>query len=189
MTLWHANISCIAGPLRGESSSGFHSLKTIIADCWCSSLSSIWCWTNSRFAGDVRRHGTHVTSTSWHHAYVGSPLACSRCSIHPGRVHTLPDVLPRMCHSCLPCRVTLAEKINWNTWWRHQMKHFPRYWPFVRGIHRSPVNTPHKGQWCGALIFSLICVWINGWVNNREAGDLRRYRAHYDVIVMYFYTL
>ena len=63
-------------------------------------------------------------------------------------------------------------------------KHFPRYWPFVRGIHRSPVNSPHKGQWRGALMFSLICVWINGWVNNREAGDLRRYRAHYDVIVM-----
>ena len=33
-------------------------------------------------------------------------------------------------------------------------------------------------------MFSLICVWINDWVNNREAGDLRRYRAHYDVIVM-----
>ena len=44
-------------------------------------------------------------------------------------------------------------------------KHFPRYWPFVRGIHRSPVNSPHKGQWRGALIFSLICLWINGWVN------------------------
>ena len=55
---------------------------------------------------------------------------------------------------------------------------------FVRGIHRSPVNSPHKGQWRGALMFPLICVWINGWVNNREAGDLRRYRAHYDVIVM-----
>ena len=53
-------------------------------------------------------------------------------------------------------------------------KHFPRYWPFVRGIHRSPVNSPHKGQWRGALMFSLICLWINGWVNNREAGDLRR---------------
>ena len=64
-------------------------------------------------------------------------------------------------------------------------KHFPRYWPFVRGIHRSPVNTPHKGYWRGALIFSLICVWINGWVNNREVGDLRRYRAHCDVIVMW----
>ena len=63
-------------------------------------------------------------------------------------------------------------------------KHFPRYWPFVRGIHRSPVNSPHKGQWRGALMFSLICVWINGWVNNREAGDLRRYPAHYDVTVM-----
>ena len=62
-------------------------------------------------------------------------------------------------------------------------KHFPRYWPFERGNHRSPVNSPHKGQWRGALMFSLICAWINAWVNNREAGDLRRHRAHYDVIV------
>ena len=63
-------------------------------------------------------------------------------------------------------------------------KHFPRNCPFVRGIHRSPVNSPHKGQWRGALMFSLICAWINDWVNNREAGYLRRYRTHYDVIVM-----
>ena len=63
-------------------------------------------------------------------------------------------------------------------------KHFPRYWAFMRGIHRSPVNSPHKGQWRGALMFSLICVWINGWVNNREPVDLRRYRVHYDVTVM-----
>ena len=63
-------------------------------------------------------------------------------------------------------------------------KHFPRYWSFVRVIHRSPVNSPLKGQWRGALMFSLICVW-NGWVNDREAGDLRRYRVHYDVIVMF----
>ena len=58
-------------------------------------------------------------------------------------------------------------------------KNFPRYWPFVRGIHRSPVNSPHKGQWRGALMFSVICARINGWVNNREAGDLRRYRVYY----------
>ena len=57
-------------------------------------------------------------------------------------------------------------------------KHFPRNWPFVRGIHRSPVNSPHKGRWHEALMFSLICVCVNDWVNNREAGDLRRYRAH-----------
>ena len=63
-------------------------------------------------------------------------------------------------------------------------KHFPRYWPFLRGIHRSTVNSPHKGQWRGALMFSLICAWINDWVNNREAGDLRRSCAHYDVTVM-----
>ena len=63
-------------------------------------------------------------------------------------------------------------------------KYFLRYWPFVWGIHRSPVNSPHKGQWRGALMFSLICAWINGWVNNRESADLRRHGAHYDVIVM-----
>ena len=48
----------------------------------------------------------------------------------------------------------------------------------------SPVNSPHKGQWREALMFSLICAWLNGWVNNHGAGDLRRHRSHYDVIVM-----
>ena len=71
-----------------------------------------------------------------------------------------------------------------HTWQSHddviKWKHLPSYWPFVWGIHRCPVNSPHKG----ALMFSLICVWINGWVNNREAGYLRRYPAHYDAIVM-----
>ena len=64
-------------------------------------------------------------------------------------------------------------------------KLFPRHWPCVRGIHRSPVNSPHNSQWRRALLFSLICAWINGWVNNREAGDLRRHRANYDVTVMH----
>ena len=72
--------------------------------------------------------------------------------------------------------------------WGHddviKWKHFQRYWPFVRGIHRSPVNSPHKGQWCGALMFSLIYTWVNSWVNNHEAGDLRPHGAHYDIIVM-----
>ena len=63
-------------------------------------------------------------------------------------------------------------------------KHFPHYWPFVRGIHRSPVNSPHKCQWRRALMFSLICACINGWVNNGEAGDLRCHRTHYDVTEM-----
>ena len=41
-----------------------------------------------------------------------------------------------------------------------------------------------RGQWRGTLMFSLIYAPINGWVNNRDAGNLRRHRAHYDVIVM-----
>ena len=63
-------------------------------------------------------------------------------------------------------------------------KHFLRHWPFVRRIHQWPVNSPHKGQWRRALMFSLICAWINNWVNIPEAGDLGRHRAHYDVTVM-----
>ena len=65
-------------------------------------------------------------------------------------------------------------------------KYAPRYWPFVRGIHRSLVNSPHKGQWHRALMFSFICAWPNGWVNNQDADDLRRHRAHYDVTVMWY---
>ena len=57
------------------------------------------------------------------------------------------------------------------------------YWPFVWGIHRWPMNSPHKRQWRGVLMFPLIC-WINVWANNREAGDLRRHRAHCNVSVM-----
>ena len=68
-------------------------------------------------------------------------------------------------------------------------KHFPHYWTFVRGIHWSPVNSQHKGQWRGGLMFSLICAWINGWVNNHEAGDLRGYHAHYDVILMHICSI
>ena len=56
-------------------------------------------------------------------------------------------------------------------------KSFPHYWPFVREIDRSPVDSPHKGQWRRALMFSLIGAWANGWTNRRC--------AHYDVTVMW----
>ena len=95
------------------------------------------------------------------------------------------EVLPiRHClglgHETMVCAVCLSSHDDVIKW-----KHFPRYWPFVREIHRSPVNFPHKGQWRGALMFTLICARINGWVNNHEAGDLRRNRAHCDVTVMF----
>ena len=63
-----------------------------------------------------------------------------------------------------------------------KLKQFPRYWPFLWGVHRSPVNSPHKGQWRGCFLWSP--PEQNAWVNNREAGNLRRHRAHYDIIAM-----
>ena len=67
---------------------------------------------------------------------------------------------------------------------RHQMETFSALLALCEGNHRSPVDSPHKGQWRGALMFSLIGAWTNGWANNRDDGSLRCYRAHYDVTVM-----
>ena len=51
----------------------------------------------------------------------------------------------------------------------------------------SAMNSPHKGHWpvvTRSFDVFFIFTRINGLVNDREAGDLRRHRAHYDVIVM-----
>ena len=71
------------------------------------------------------------------------------------------------------------------SWWRHQMDFFPHYWPFVRGI-TGPRWIPRTKASDAELRCFLWCasVWINSWVNNHEASDLRRYRTHYDVIVI-----
>ena len=79
--------------------------------------------------------------------------------------------------------IFLISKLKY-AWWRHQMETFSALLANCAGIHRSPVISPHKGQWRVALMFSLICVWMNGWVNNREGGELRRHCAHYDVTVI-----
>ena len=92
---------------------------------------------------------------------------------------TYSDIVIRPTDSCTSYHWdTHDDFIKW--------KHFPCDWPFVRGFHRSPVISLHTGQWRAALMFSLIGAWINGWVNNREAGDLGRHRAHHDVTVMYY---
>ena len=75
-----------------------------------------------------------------------------------------------------------------HAWWRHQMEHFSRYWPFMRRTHRSPVNSRHKGQWRRAFVFSLIWTWTKAWANNRNAGYLRRHCTRYDVTVMIILT-
>ena len=64
-------------------------------------------------------------------------------------------------------------------------KHFPRY-RLALCEGNPPVNGgfPSHGQRRGALMFSLICSWINGCWNNRKVSGLRRYRGNYDVSVM-----
>ena len=64
------------------------------------------------------------------------------------------------------------------------METFSALLAICAGNSPAPVNSLHKGQRRGALMLSLICAWINAWVNNGKAGDLRRHSAHYDVTVM-----
>ena len=89
----------------------------------------------------------------------------------------------------------MGKWITWirnEPWWRHQMETFSALVALYAGTHRSPVksrcrwkkllsqkwlsnetvNCPHKRQWSGALMLSLICAWTN--------GDFRRHRAHCD---------
>ena len=56
-------------------------------------------------------------------------------------------------------------------------KHFPCYWPFVRGTGEFPSERPVTRSF--GVLFDLRL--NKRLVNNREAGDLRRHRAHYDV--------
>ena len=77
-----------------------------------------------------------------------------------------------------------SVQITFFTWWCHQMKTFSALLALCVG--NWPVNSP---QWRGALMFPLICAWINTWVNNSEAGDLRCHCAHYDVIVIKIFVM
>ena len=96
----------------------------------------------------------------------------------------------RICrHGYMFIHLYIASLTCPSFWWCFhddviEWRQLPRYWLVVRGVHRSAVNSPHTGQWRGAFMFSFIRAWIIGWVNNSEAGDLRRHRAHYDVTVM-----
>ena len=146
--------------------------------------------------------GMIKSSASWGYLAINAVIA-SMCILHMSwqewviRNHLIPSNIYRYLWKKSHTEFLVCDS-GWSVWtmWTSvhlhldthddviKWKHFPRYWPFVRGIHRSPVNSPHKGQWRGALMFSLICLGISDWVNTRKAGDLRRYPAHYDVIVM-----
>ena len=130
--------------------------RTSNAELWCFfDVNPNNCWVNTRMAGDLWRHDAGVTS-----------LFCQGYSVNV--FFTSGSI---WCH-----RSMHYDVIKW--------KHFPSNWPFVRGIHRSRwiphTKTSDAELWC----FVFMCVWINGWVNNREAGDLRLHCGHCDVIIM-----
>ena len=73
---------------------------------------------------------------------------------------------------------------HWYVWWRHQMETFSALLALCAG--NSPVTGEFPAQRPVTQSFDVffdLCL-INAWVNNREAGELRRHRAHYDSIVM-----
>ena len=94
---------------------------------------------------------------------IGRSVTC--WFLYNWRVHSLTHITPYGISSCIAYIIS-----HWISTWHDDV------------IKPVLVNSPHKGQWRGALMFTLI--WINGWVNNHEAGDLRRFRGHYDVSVM-----
>ena len=104
--------------------------------------------------------------------------------------YSLPASIVAMgCKRNLKCRLAFAIYINLSGKRRKyggviKWKYSPRYLPFVRGIHRSSMDSRPKDQCRGTLIFSLMCVWTNGWANNRDACDLSLHGAHCEVTAM-----
>ena len=86
-----------------------------------------------------------------------------------------------------------STSVRWYPWIRtHGWRWIPGWlnWRWREEVGTCPWVSTRKtltlilGQWRGALMFSLVCAWTNGLVNNHDAGDLRRHRSNYDVSVM-----
>ena len=98
---------------------------------------------------------------------------------------TIQYELDNGCYKCIACNVQCALfYCACIAWWRHQMDTFSALRAICAGISPVPGEVPAQRPVTRSFDVSLICAWINRWITNREAGDLRRYRAHYDVIVM-----
>ena len=137
------------------------------------------------YSGLQQRNQSYITGLLWWGSTGtgGSPhkgLKCEKCLHAMTQPHGLPVLFTK------PWDVLPPNLVKSGTWWRHQMETFSALLALCAGNSPVPVNSTHKGQWRGVLMFSLICAWINGWVNNRgaQAVDLRRHRCHYDVNVM-----
>ena len=106
-------------------------------------------------------------SRPWDGARTWNPWSCATASVVMAYISfidklswNVPVSVPAELNRHLPEPGWHDDVIKW--------KQFPCYWPFVQGSHRAPVNSPHKGQWRGALMLSLICVWIR--LNKKSWG-------------------
>ena len=145
-------------------------VPTTVSDGWPEAT-----WRNNNVSNTPKRSRNVVLMQWWCYCYVMWPLG-----ILATRSRRKLESVPCSVMVFVCCRVCCQSHYDVTKW-----KHFRVTGLLTRGIHRSPVNSPHKGQWRGALVFSLIFAWINGWVNTGEYGDLRRHRAHYNVTVMW----
>ena len=84
-------------------------------------------------------------------------------------------------HICMNSETVSNKSSPSNSWWSHQMETFSAILAICAGIHQGPLAQRPVTR---SFDVSLICAWLKGWVNNREAGDLIRHRAHYDFTVM-----
>ena len=80
--------------------------------------------------------------------------------------------------------ITRMYNRNIQTWWRHQMKTFSASPALYTGNSPATGEFPAQRPVTQSFGVFLICSWLNAWVNNGEAGHLRRHRAHHDVTVM-----
>ena len=136
--------------------------------------------TSSRVTGDLRRHDTHLLLQTHMDTYV---------RIHTNtRTHTHTHThMYRQYDACVS--ISLQVLATWTLslvtpCWRHHMEWFSALLAICAG--NSPVTGEFPAQRPVTRSFDVFfdLRWINGWVNNGEAGDLRRHRAHYGVIVM-----
>ena len=141
--------------------------------CDCICPCTLPFWNISRHSGDWAISMTHLNywkATEWFSTSGANCSTWNRQQSHYPNYHTQwPSSQNHTC--CTQCSTLLLHKYHrvnkWTDICRNhddviKWKHFPRIWPFVRGIHQSPVYSPYKGQWRGALMFSLICAWIKG---------------------------
>ena len=135
---------------------------------------------------DSKVHGTNMGPTWVLSAQDGPHVSPINIAIRVNNVQIL-LYSGRAPHQLIRVKVNItASQKNFHTptWWRHQIEPFSALQALCAGNSKAPENSPYGDQWRGTLMFSLICVWINDWVNTREAGDLRHPRGHYDVNIL-----